>query len=326
MPRKRKREPKPHKFINNIEHKQCGGSCKKWKPLDKFGKKNKRWDKLYYSCKDCRKNKFNPHKKLIEDKRKKARLDAPTGYSVCLYIHCTVNEWLQPLDQFDSASVHRDTLTSTCLTCRTKNKVSINNSDTMKACKKVWDEWRKAHPCLECSKDPKHVHNYLLIEADHLPEFGKKVKACSNLYYWQKKSRGVPALKAELKKCQALCRFHHRLKTHKRRHDKGQILKAVGRLRRRKVINAEKCRRGFCSNPKCNRILKKGEECGFTFDHRDPTTKFKRNGKFVHPSTFVHLPQALFDIQWPLEQAKCDLLCANCDKLKTCASRDGFKT
>ena len=46
-------------------------------------------------------------------------------------------------------------------------------------------------------------------------------------------------------------------------------------------------------------------------------------GKTKGPSDFVNLSDALFATQWPLEQAKCDFLCANCHALKN--NRDGYK-
>ena len=88
-----------------------------------------------------------------------------------------------------------------------------------------------------------------------------------------------------------------------------------------KVINKEKYKRGCCKL--CDRVVKEGEECAFDFDHRDPKTKFNYRGKTINPSAFVYLPQALFDKQWQLEQAKCDLLCRNCHKLKD--NRDGYR-
>ena len=124
-------------------------------------------------------------------------------------------------------------------------------------------------------------------------------------------------------KCQASCKFHHALVTQQRDHDKGRIQTKPHVLRKRAIMNAEKHKRGCCSNPKCKRVLKKGEERAFHFDHRDPITKFMYQGNTKGPSDFVDLPDAIFDKQWPLEQAKCDLLCANCHKLKD--NRDGYR-
>ena len=316
---------KHHEIIQNIEHKHCG-KCNKWKVLDNFGKCKPNWDGLYCFCKVCCNNISYRKINIIMKKRKQARQNAPTNFSVCLHHSCTIRDpkqWLQPVDQFMDTHVHTHTLTKCCLKCRSKFKTTRNRPGTIReACRKVWDEWRKNNKCIECSQNLNHKHNYLVIEADHLPKF-EKVKECSNMSYWKTKSRGVPALLAELKKCQSLCRFHHKLQTQQRNHTKGYYLQRKDRLRRRAVINKEKHKRGCCF--RCERPVKEGEECAFTFDHRDPTTKFVRNGKVICPGHFVKLPQSLFDTQWPLEQAKCDLLCANCDKLKTWASRDGYK-
>jgi hypothetical protein len=317
---------KLHEFINNIEHKHCGGGCNQWKPLSQFGKFSRSWDRLFYSCSNCTKKKTKQRRKSVIENRKKARDNAPTGYSVCLNPLCAIidpKQWLQPTDEFDSAYVHTHTLTLMCLTCRSKSLRAHSLPNTiLKACQNIWNDWRRTHPCLVCSQNSDYKHHYLVIEADHLPEF-EKITDCSRLCYWSTKSRGLPALKAELNKCQALCRFHHHIQTQQRNRGDGRIEKAPGRIKKRAIINAEKHKRGCCLT--CKRIVKKGEECGFSFDHRDPTTKFIRNGKAISPGQFVSLPQALFHLQWPLEQAKCDLLCANCDKLKTFANRDGYK-
>ena len=309
-------KPKPHKFIQGIEHKHCGGSCKKWKPLDQFAK---RWNGKQSYCKLCAKKRSKQREKVMKEKRKQAREAAPTGFSVCLNPSCTV-KGLQPLDQFIGPYVRNDEPTMNCLTCR--NKMKEDKEQRYAACEKVWDNWRKTHPCVKCINDPNYKHNYLLIEADHLPEF-EKVKACSDMRFWSAKCRGPRLQKAELMKCQATCKFHHRLVTQQRRHDNGRIETRKDKLRKRAIINAEKNKRGCCYI--CKRVVKEGEESAFDFDHRDPSTKFIWNGKAVCPSAFVNLPDALFDKQWPLEQAKCDLLCRNCHGLKTFGNKDGYR-
>ena len=320
MPAKRKH----HEIIQNIEHKHCG-SCKKWVVVDQFGKNVRAWDGRQSCCKRCRRmNEKQYHEetnKVALEKREKARKEAPAGVLVCLFVGCTIKDWLQPMDQFMNLHVHTHEVTKGCLTCRDKEKVKKKQRYT--ACQRVYNDWRKIHPCVKCMNDSNYKHNYLLIEADHIPELGKKMKRCSNFGYWATKSRGPLALKAELMKCQALCRFHHRLQTQQRRHDNGKIEKNTCKLRKRAVINKEKHKRECCLL--CEQPVKEGEECGFDFDHRNSKTKFKYNGKTIGPSAFVGLPQSLFDTQWPLEQAKCDLLCVNCHGSKTNVSRDGYK-
>ena len=309
-------KPKPHKVIHGIEHKQCSGICKKWKPLDQFAKCRNR---KHYYCKPCVKKYDKQRRKALKEKRKKVREAAQIDSLVCLNAGCTV-KGLQSLDQFISDFVRNDKPTSYCLTCRNKSKE--DREQRYAACQKVWDDWRKTHPCVKCMNDPNYKHNPLLIEADHLPEF-EKVTHCSNMSYWSHSKRGPAAQKAELKKCQATCRFHHTLQTQQRDHENGRIRKEPCKVRKRVIINAEKYKRGCCL--RCERVVKEGEECAFEFDHRDPNTKFKYNGKSKGPSDFVYLPQALFDKQWPIEKELVDLLCANCHKLKTFANRDAYK-
>ncbi len=306
---------KHHEIIQNIEHKHCG-KCDKWKTLDKFGKCKRNWDGKRLCCKSCVNKKKKQRRKVALEKRKQARENAPTGFSVCLYVCCTIKDWLQPLDQFIGPYVRNDEPTDTCKTCRDKQNEAQKRRCA--ACQKVWDDWRKTHPCVKCMNDPKYVHNYLLIEADHL---GGKVTHCSNMNYWSHSKRGPAVLRAELMKCQALCVFHHALQTQQRsnKSEKTSI------LRKRRIINVEKHKRGCCSNFKCKRVLKKGEECAFHFDHRDASTKFMYNGKTKGPSAFANLSDAVFDTQWPLEKELVDLLCANCHKVKPGGNRDGYK-
>ncbi len=307
-------KPKPHKVIHGIEHKFCGGICKKLKPLDQFAK---RWNGKQSYCKLCANKRSKQRRKALKEKLKKEREAAPTGFLVCLNKWCTV-KGLQPIDQFIDSHVRNNTHTKYCLTCRNKQKEA--DKQRYAACQKVWDDWRKTHPCVKCMNDPNYKHNYLLIEADHL---GGKVTHCSNVSYWCHSQRGAAAQKAELKKCQALCRFHHRLQTLQRLHDKGRIQTRPNVLRKRATINAEKRKRGCCL--RCERVLKKGEERAFDFDHRDPTKKFIRDNKPIGPAYFVRLPDAIFNTQWPIEKELVDLLCANCHKLKTFANRDAYK-
>tara|TARA_B100000902_G_scaffold296624_1_gene283635 strand:- start:33 stop:983 length:951 start_codon:yes stop_codon:yes gene_type:complete len=310
--KKRKRgECIEHGFFYGNEYKPCS-VCNEWKLLDQFAKmRNGKGS----SCKPCKKKKEKQRQNAILEKRKKEREAARgTGFLVCLQKWCAVKDWLQPLDQFISDHVHRNKHTNCCLTCRNKQKKAQKQRYT--ACQKVWDDWRKTHPCVKCMNDPNYKHNYLVIEADHL---GGKVVNCSDFGFWSHSQRGIPALRAELMKCQALCKFHHRLVTQQRR-NKTEI---QCKIRRRAVINKEKHKRGCCL--KCKRVLKEGEECAFDFDHRDPNTKFMYNGKAMGPSAFACLPDALFDTQWPIEKELVDLLCANCHKVKTNTNRDGYK-
>ena len=156
--------------------------------MDKFGKEAQKWDGKRSDCKACVNKKKKQRREVALEKRKKEREMAPSGFSVCLFEWCT--EGLQPLDQFIGAHVRNNELTMHCLTCRIKQKEV--NEQRQAACKKVWDDWRKTHPCVKCMNDPNYEHNPLLIEADHLPEF-EKVEKCSDHAYWSHSRRGPDA-------------------------------------------------------------------------------------------------------------------------------------
>ena len=91
----------------------------------------------------------------------------------------------------------------------------------------------------------------------------------------------------------------HRLRDKRRERNKRE------HARRRQFINYEKLRRGFCLD--CNLPADLTNLAVFEFDHREPEHKLfavgNCNGK----------PLAML----AAEMAKCDMLCANCHRLRT---------
>jgi len=134
-----------------------------------------------------------------------------------------------------------------------------------------------------------------LIEADHQSKF-KKVHACSS-YYWWACNGGVEALQAELKKCKALCRFCHALKSQAERKKETR----PDWLAKREIINAEKLKRGECLT--CKRTVTLENACAFDFDHVNPETKRIRVAKMVYTSWDYFNAHCLNEIQ------RCRLLC-----------------
>ena len=146
-------------------------------------------------CPQCR--------RVVRESRKRKRAtipEIPDGHQ-----HCTAcwNVW--PDDHFQGAHVGRTT--KNCQNCRSRNQRQRENPNTaIHQCRQVYLDWKNAHRCKHCG-----TNNH--IEADHLRD---KVKNCSSYTYWASNG-GIEALKAELAKCQALCRFCHRLKSAKER-------------------------------------------------------------------------------------------------------------
>jgi len=193
----------------------------------------------------------------------------------------------------------RTKLTTTCSICRNTNRRTETNPTTKKGkCRGVYQTWKSEHPCQNCG-----IKDSRLIEADHQSEF-KKVHICSD-YKWWSNHGGVEALKAELLKCKALCRFCHRLKSQAERKKETNPT----RLARREIINAEKLKRGACLT--CKRTVTLENACAFDFDHINPETK--RMGV----SNMVFKSWDYFNAYARDEMRQCSLLCTNCHKIKT---------
>jgi hypothetical protein len=77
---------------------------------------------------------------------------------------------------------------------------------------------------------------------------------------------------------------------------------------RQPIINREKLRRGSCMT--CGLVVTVDNLVAFDFDHRDPATKRRRGVS----GASTHYIEA--------EMAKCDLLCANCHRIKTWREKD----
>ena len=262
------------------------------KPLHKSCSKCKRPNgTTFRKCERCR----ECHRKVLR-KIRNATPVCPPGQR-----YCTCCGHIKPEDQFKSRIARRQTLTKWCQTCRqSKKRSEINPTTATGKCRARWEEWKANNPCVVCGEnDPR------LIEADHLRD---KVKGCCENRYWACHG-GVPALEKELKKCQSLCRWCHRLKSDRERGTEKQ----KGRLKRRAIINAEKLRRGKCL--RCPRRVTLETCCAFDFDHRNASTKVMKLSKLVNKS------QAFFDQHIESELKACDLLCCNCHRKITIARR-----
>ena len=205
------------------------------------------------------------------------------------------------LSYFQPRVNRRTNLTSWCSICRnTQRRSNINPTTKAGKCRGVYQTWESDHACQNCG-----IKDSRLIEADHQKGF-KKVHRCGD-YCWWAWNGGVEALKAELKKCKALCRFCHALKSQAER----QKWKTHCIIARRKIINAEKLKRGSCLT--CKRTVTLENACAFDFDHVNPETKRMAVAKMVLKSW------EYFNAHARDEMSKCDLLCVSCHKIKTIA-------
>jgi len=226
-------------------------------------------------------------------RRKNKSKHVPRGHRKCT--NCLR---VQPEKQFQSMYVRRVKLTAWCLTCRDSNHRSERNPNTTTGqCRQVWFQWKKDKKCAHCGTD-RHV------QADHC-RGGKKVHICSD-YHWWAGNGGPEALQRELvEKCQPLCMFCHRVKSNEERGTQ----KRPSYIRRRKIINDEKLR--VCACETCDRTVTPKNVQWFDWAHRDRVTKT------IHISALVYKSEETFQTRWPIERAKCKLLCCLCHQDET---------
>jgi len=215
-------------------------------------------------------------------------------------VKCTKcrRDWKE--SEFQPKHPRQKTLTKWCRKCRDSASRSAVNPNTKKGkCKAFWEQWKASHSC------PCGITDTRLLEADHLSE---KAHNCSD-YPWWSNHGGVPAMKLELATCQCLCKFCHRLKSDAER----GTMKQPHRLAKRAIINEEKLRRGGCLH--CKRAVTLETVSAFDFDHR------VRVDKKDHVSRMVYKSWPYFNKHAKNEWETCDLLCANCHKIKTINER-----
>lgn len=235
-------------------------------------------------CREISRNCTRKRRRLAAQKR------IPAGHRFC-----SMCAKIKAEDQFQPRHIRRKKFTKHCRPCRdTQYIVQMNPDSTSGQCRQVWVDWKNSHKCAHCGES-----NHL--EADHLHD---KVHRCGDSYWWAWNG-GVPALKMELRKCQPLCRFCHRLKPKKERNSQ----EPSSHIRRRKIINDEKLRVGACE--RCNRQCTPENVQAFDWAHKNRATLT------IHISRLVYKTEDYFQKQWPIERAKCKLLCCLCHRDET---------
>jgi hypothetical protein len=165
--------------------------------------------------------------------------------------------------------------------------------------------------CEEEGENCIYPRDWRLIQADHIEPKAKRKKRTGeeghklSQYIWWAWNGGVKGMEEEAKKCQALCIFHHKIKTKEERKEET----TRNRVEKLKIINEKKRERGECLV--CGRECVEGNEHLFDLDHRD------ENIKTITVSNLVYKSWSYFNSQFPLELAKCDLLCCGCHWIKT---------
>ena len=252
---------------------------------------SKHHDTGYKRCLACRvyHREYNKKRKRLAEE-----LTVPEGQ--CLCKNCLK---LKPIEEFQSKVNRRETLTTTCKTCRESISTSEKNSTTKKGiCRAFWEAWKKEQACIDCG-----CKDYRVMEADHV---GKKIYGVGDYKYWAWNG-GVEAMKNELQQCEPRCTFCHRVVTKKRydlkRESEGRTQKKSHK-RRRDQINQIKLERGNCVV--CKRKVTEATCCAFDF----PTKKK------LTISQSVYKKEEIFQRVYKEEIPKCDLKCAICHHIE----------
>ena len=220
-------------------------------------------------------------------RKREEQPDVPDGHKYCT--HCYK---VQHIDQFVSKYSRTTKPTAHCKKCRDRKSRSQKNPNTKSgACREVWINWKKDKVC-KCG-ETRSIHARGKYRAPK--------HRCSD-YSWWANHGGPEALKEPLKDCYPLCKFCYRLLEPPKKY-------TCDKKRRYDIISAEKLRRGSCKT--CERKVTPETVRAFDFDHRDPTTKVDDISQMVHYS------QEKFDLLYPKEVPKCNLLCCMCHDIKT---------
>jgi hypothetical protein len=289
--------------------KQCS-ICKKTKEASCFYKDSSKKDGLKGQCKEC----TSEYDKKRRAKRKKNRLeetDLPEGHKRCSKPSC--NRVL-PLSHFQSNVRGQTEPTARCDICRAIKKKTTENPTTASGkCNAFYRELQQTNSCVKCEEEGEacvYPRDWRLIEFDHIDPKAKRKKRTGEEGHelsdssWWANHGGVEAMKEEVKKCQALCIFHHRTKSKNETGEETQ----PSRIQKREIINEKKRERGGCLV--CGRECIEGNEYLFNLRLREGETST------ICVSRLVCKSWDYFDENLDDELAKRDMLCCGCNKLQ----------
>lgn len=117
-------------------------------------------------------------------------------------------------------------------------------------------------------------------------------------------------LLSELRKCDVICANCHRIRTHARRVKREEIPTGTSRylIRKRTAWRAQAQLLGRLRAVPCTDCRQRFSSCAMDFDHRDPTAKAHTVTRMIGRAGTARILE---------EAAKCDIVCANCHRVRT---------
>jgi hypothetical protein len=160
----------------------------------------------------------------------------------------------------------------------------------------------RARPCTDCeSTFAPHQMDF-----DHRDGSSKSFRLTSG----GAMIRPLDALLAEAAKCDVVCANCHRLRT-KRRHEARQGSRSGSSrdlVRKREVWRAQARLLDHLRDRPCTDCGGRFPPCAMDFDHRDPASKLSAVTRMIGRAGTARILD---------EAAKCDIVCANCHRLRT---------
>lgn len=126
--------------------------------------------------------------------------------------------------------------------------------------------------------------------------------------------RESAALRREVAKCDVVCANCHRLRTQRRQAARPMVASGTSRSlpRKREAWRAQARLLAELRDRPCMDCGETFAPCAMDFDHRDPSTKQAAVTRMIGRAGTARILD---------EVAKCDIVCANCHRLRTFARR-----
>lgn len=164
--------------------------------------------------------------------------------------------------------------------------------------KQIILQYKANKPCVDCGI----VYHPYVMDFDHIDRKTKKFKISGSL-----NSRNGDDLIKEIEKCELRCANCHRHKTYME--SLNNSILTTDNTKYKTYISNKKNIVNSLKNKPCMDCGNEYNHWQMDFDHRDPSTKIMKICDMVRKSFTIEA--VLYEI------SKCDLVCANCHRLRT---------
>lgn len=222
-------------------------------------------------------------------KEMKNDIEKTKNYINVHYKRCSTCHQYQKLSEFYIYDCKIDSRCSTCEKNKRKKSTSIKSA--------MLKLFFSVHTCLDCKET-----DTITFDCDHFENNKSRRKDGTTIRSLL--HNPLKKLAPELKKCQVICCYCHRLRT-----DDNFSLKVPNRPE--KFVDGMKLLTGHCFD--CERKVTTNNLPGFDYDHLNPEEKINKISRMVE--------QYCSDEILLAEIKKCQLVCSNCHRHRTATTQ-----